>query len=89
MLRGAEHWLGLKSTSLWKVKVFSGSMGSGEERNRVRAGEEKKEWERSKLPARWVQCGKTPPEGRVATLCGLFKSEIFISHGASESSGEL
>lgn len=34
--------------------------------------------EGSQLPARGVQCGKLPPEGRVATVSGLlFKSEIF------------
>lgn len=61
--------------------MLHGSMGSGEERQRVRErGGKEKGLERDKLSAKRVQFRNTPPEGRVATLFGLlFKSEIFNS----------
>lgn len=67
-----------------------GSTGSGRKDTgppRWRKGEG---MERSKLPARRLQCGKVPPEGRAATFSGLlFKSTIFHPHGTLESSGKL
>lgn len=64
-------------------------MGSEEEGYRDEGSGGKKGLERlGKVPARRVQCRKAPPESRVSTFSGLFKSDFQLALHL-EPSGEL
>lgn len=83
--------LTLAASSQVKCSVAAWGLGGNTQGKLASPGGGKaRELEKSKFPTKGVQCGKVPPEGRVATLSGsLFKSEIFRSNCTSESPGKF
>lgn len=74
ILKGTEHVLGLTLFPDGRA-VFPGGMESVEEGYRDKGSSGGKEKGLERL-ARSLQCRKTPPEVRVATFSGPFKSDF-------------